>query len=58
MLADLIFFLVVGLVALISIILYFHWKKYSLGGPLVAFMEILYVVVCVTLLATAFYSLN
>ena len=56
--ADLIFFLVVGLVAVISAILFFHWRRFGLSKKVIALVEVAYLLVVVVLVATAFFSIN
>lgn len=56
--ADLIFLLVTLVVTIVSVILFFHWRKYGLGGATFALIEVVYLVVCVMLLAIAFFSIN
>lgn len=55
---DLIFFLVTTFVGVVSLILFFHWRKYAIGGIAFAFTEIIYLVVCVGLLIVAFFGIN
>ena len=57
-LVDLIFLFVTFVVAIVSITLFFHWRKYGLGGATFALIEVVYFVVVVILLATAFFSIN
>lgn len=57
LLASFLFFIVAIFVAITSAILFFHWKKYSMGGKVMAFTEVLYIVVCVCLLSVAFFIL-
>ena len=56
--ADFIFFVVAGITAIISVVLFFHWRKYSLGGAVVAIIELIYLAVAVTLLGAAFFAIN
>lgn len=56
--ADLIFAGVSLLTLLISIIFFFHWKRYGMGGFFLAVMEIVYAVAVVLLLSTAFFALK
>lgn len=56
--ADLLFFLCTLVAALASIIMFFHWRKYGMGGPVLAITEVVYISVSAVLLATAFFSLN
>ena len=55
---DLVFFLVTLVVAIVSVILFFHWRKYGLPDATFAFVEVVYLVGCVLLLAVAFFSIN
>lgn len=57
-LVDILFFTVVAIVALVSIILSFHWRRYGLSKAVFAVTEIIYLFVCVILLTIAFFSLN
>lgn len=56
--ADLLFFAVAMIVAVVSIILFFHWRKYGMGGAILALTELVYLAVSAVLLATAFFSLK
>lgn len=56
--SDLILFIVAAFTAIASLVMFFHWGKYGMGGAALALMEILYVVVSVALVVTAFLSLN
>lgn len=56
--ADLVFFLVALVAGIISLILFFHWRRYSLGGKFLALMEVIYLTGTVAFLLIAFYSLN
>lgn len=56
--ADLVFFLIAGFTAVISVVFFFHWRKYGLGGTMFALAEFVYLGVSVVLLAIAFFSLN
>ena len=56
--ANMLFFLVAGFVAIVSIILFFHWRKYAVeGGAILAFTELAYLSVSVLLLAVSFFAL-
>lgn len=57
-LADILFYTVLTIVLVVSIILSFHWRRYGLSKAVFAITEIIYLVVCVTLLTVAFFSLN
>jgi hypothetical protein len=46
---DLIFFLTLTFTAGASAVMFFHWKKYGMGGKTLALAEILYSVVTVAL---------
>lgn len=56
--AGLIFFLSAFFVLVVTIVMFFHWKKYGLGGPALALAEATYLTVAAALLASAFFSLN
>lgn len=57
-LADILFYIVLTIVLVVSIILSFHWRRYGLSKAVFAITEIIYLVVCIILLTTAFFSLN
>lgn len=57
-LGHLVFFLMAGFTAVISLILFFHWRRYGLGGATLAFTELVYLAVSVALLTVAFLALN
>jgi len=57
-LADFLFFIVAGLTAVFSLILFFHWRKYGLGSAVLAITELVYLVGAAVLLFIAFLSLN
>lgn len=56
--AQLIFWLVVLVTGIISAIQVWHWHAYGLKSPVVAFVEILYLVGTLLLLGVAFTELN
>lgn len=56
--ADLIFFLAATVAAVMSLILFFHWRKYGMGGAMLAFVELVYLGISAALLAVAFFSLK
>lgn len=56
--SDLILFLVAAFTAIASLVMFFHWRRYGMGGATLALMEIVYVVVAVVLIVVAFLSLN
>ncbi|OHB14743.1 MAG: hypothetical protein A2431_00195 [Candidatus Zambryskibacteria bacterium RIFOXYC1_FULL_39_10] len=56
--SDLILFLVAAFTAIASLVMFFHWRRYGMGGATLALMEIVYVVVAVMLIVVAFLSLN
>jgi len=56
--ADLTFFIISGLVAVFSLILFFHWKRYGMGGFVLAITEMIYIIVAISLLLGAFLALN
>lgn len=56
-LADLVFAGVSLFALMISLVFLFHWKRYGMGGFFLAVMEIVYLVVAIILLTTAFYAL-
>lgn len=53
-----IFFVMAFFTAIISAILFFHWKKYSMQGPGFFVGEIIYILVAGLLLFWAFVSIN
>lgn len=55
--ADLIFFFAAALVAIISVVLFFHWRRYGMGGAVFAVMEMVYLGGAAVLLAVAFFTL-
>ncbi len=57
-LAHLVFFLVALVVAIFSLIFFFHWRKYGMGGKVLALTELCYIVVAVGLLALAFINIS
>lgn len=56
--ADLLFLATTIYTAVISTILFFHWKKYAMGGKFLATMEVVYLVFSAVFLATAFFNIN
>lgn len=56
--ASLVFFLSTVFVFIAAAIMFFHWRKYGLGGPILALAEVVYFTLSAVLLATAFFSLN
>lgn len=56
--ASLLFFLAAAFTAVTSVILFFHWRKYGLGGTILAIIEFVYLGVSAALLLFAFFSLN
>ena len=56
--ADILFLVISGFTAIISAILFFHWKKYGMGGASLAFAEVVYIVGAVSLIAIAFFALG
>lgn len=56
--AELVLFLVAAFTAVVSIVMFFHWKRYGMGGAALAFMEVLYIVVSIVFIIIAFLSLN
>lgn len=56
--ADLLFLLVTIFAATASLILFFHWKKYGMGGAVLAMTETVYFAVAVVLLSVAFFALK
>lgn len=57
--AYLVFFLVAIIAAVVSVILFFHWRKYGVGsGRAFALVEVAYLLGVVVFLGTAFLSLN
>jgi hypothetical protein len=57
-LADISFFAMALFAAVMSAILFFHWRKYGMGGATLALTELVYLAVSVSLLAIAFFALN
>ncbi len=55
--AGIIFCATALFVGVVSGILFFHWRRYGLSKPVIAMTEVLYLVVCVLLLSTAFFAL-
>lgn len=41
-----------------TIVLFFHWKKYGMGGAAITLAETVYLAVSASLLAIAFFSIN
>jgi len=56
--ANLILFFVATFTAVVTLVLFFHWKKYGMGGASLAFMELAYLVVSVVLIVIAFLAIN
>lgn len=56
--ADFVLFIVAAFAGIASLVMFFHWKKYGMGGATLALMEIVYVVVAAILIVVAFLSLN
>lgn len=54
--ADLFFFVMTLFAAVMSVILFFHWRKYGMGGKTLALAELLYLTVSVALLVVAFLA--
>ncbi len=52
-----IFWLIAAFAALLSLILFFHWRKYGQGGPVLALTELIYLGVSVFLLTTAYFAM-
>lgn len=55
--ATLVFLFVVLFCAGATIIMFFHWKKYGMGGAKLAMAETIYLTVSVVLLTVAFFNL-
>lgn len=55
-LADLFFFVMTLFAAVMSVILFFHWRKYGMGGKVLALTELLYLLISVALLISAFLA--
>lgn len=52
-------FLVIFLAVIIaSFVIFFHWKKYGIGGKMLPTMEFLYLAGSAVLLGIAFFALN
>lgn len=56
--ADLFFFLSAAFVGVASLIMFFHWKKYGMGGPVLALAEVVYLSGAAVLITIAFFSIN
>jgi hypothetical protein len=56
--ADLAFFAAAAFTAVTSVILFFHWRKYGLGGKALILAEFLYFGIAAVLLAAAFLKLK
>ena len=56
--ADIIFMLTVGMSAIFTIIFYYHWRKYGMGGARIHTMEIVYIVGLILLIAISFITLK
>ena len=56
--ASIVFFLVISFVAIISIIIFYHWKKYGFWNKTFIVTEIIYFSVLVVLVSTAFLGLK
>lgn len=57
MIAYIVFCIVAVIAIIFSIVFLFHWRKYGMGGVVLAFMELLYLVVAAALLLVAFFSI-
>ena len=55
--ADLIFFLAAAFAGVTSIILFFHWKKYGMGGKVLALTELVYLIGAASLVLAAFLNI-
>ena len=56
--SDLVLFIVAAFTAISSLVMFFHWRRYGMGGAALALMEIVYIVVAVVLIVVAFLNLN
>jgi len=57
--AHLVFFVMAALTAIVSVVFFFHWRKYAVGSTgVIAITEVVYLAVSVVLLGVAFFSLN
>lgn len=56
--AHLVFFVMALATAVISVILFFHWRKYGMGGKVLAFTEAAYLAGAVLFLVTAFFAIR
>lgn len=56
--ADLLFFTAAFFAAVVSLVLFYHWRRYGFGGTALALTELVYLVGCVVLLSTAFFALQ
>ena len=55
--AELVFTLSIVVAGIFSVVLFFHWRKYAMGGALVAAVEAAYLLVSVLLISVAFFSI-
>jgi hypothetical protein len=55
--AHLLFFLIALFTLILSLVLFFHWRKYGLGGGVLAITELVYLGVSLFLLTTAFFAI-
>lgn len=56
--ASLLFLFVIIFVAIVSVILFFHWRRYGISKVFFAFVEVVYLGICAVLISVAFFSLN
>ncbi len=55
--ALLVFFLIALVTCVMSVIFFFHWRKYGMGGKVLALAEFGYLGVAVWLLVTAYFNI-
>jgi hypothetical protein len=56
--ADLLFFIAAFFAAVVSLVLFYHWRRYGFGGAALAITELVYLTGSVLLLSTAFFALQ
>ena len=56
--ASLVFFVIAVVTAIVSVVFFFHWRKYGMGGKVLALTEGVYLVVAALLLVAAFAGIN
>lgn len=58
LLSKLVFAIIALLALIMSLVLFFHWRRYGMGGIVLGITETVYLVVTVLLLGSAFFSLQ